>query len=411
MVQILHQSRSNSSIETPVCQSISEFYEMYTSDGRPRFSLKQTKPIDFEFSAPKTQTDAQLIAGIYEEIYQGSYPYPEMLDIEWLQKKFLDPNYIWGMIRVSQPVLGSGDFIGCFTIVLDYETMTGYWRGLMIRPKYQKKVSVKELSYSMIWTAVDQTQGKIAKWYCEARTAHNITQYLAYLIGGHTHGLLMNKDYFYHQKETDALMVTYTRDALYDLRNIATKIIPEAIAMYNHFRDIYGLNEVEADKTEYIVDSKKVQAVLQSISFFTENAGHGYQTILIHDTLVEDANPNEPQYLTGLYTPSVKNLEKIVLHVHDPATLQAFMTYLQTFIQIQEIEYFEIFVPAYDIMTQRILKDRGMQIMGYVPSWIRASNKKFDDAIIFGWSKFWPKRAAIQLLDEGQTLLNLISPP
>jgi hypothetical protein len=148
---------------------------------------------------------------VYEIIYEGTYPFPEMLDVNWIYLSFSDSNYIWGLYRIAQGYPEEGKPIGCFTYVLDFHKAIGYMRGLMIIPEYRSKINIKELVMGACRHVYEMTKNHIFKWYCESRTAYNKTQFFMTILGARTQGILLNKDYFYGIKESDALMVAYNK--------------------------------------------------------------------------------------------------------------------------------------------------------------------------------------------------------
>ena len=68
--------------------------------------------------------DAKEITEIYKELYDGTYPYKEMEDVEEVRKMILDPHVKW--IVYQDP---NYNIAGCITFVLDFENRRGYIRG------------------------------------------------------------------------------------------------------------------------------------------------------------------------------------------------------------------------------------------------------------------------------------------
>ncbi|KKM61265.1 hypothetical protein LCGC14_1533430 [marine sediment metagenome] len=68
--------------------------------------------------------DAKEITEIYKELYDGTYPYKEMEDVEEVRKMILDPHVKW--IIYQDP---NYNIAGWFTFVLDFENRRGYIRG------------------------------------------------------------------------------------------------------------------------------------------------------------------------------------------------------------------------------------------------------------------------------------------
>ena len=54
-----------------------------------------------------------------------------MLDPDYVYRSFSDPTYWWGFVTIED------DYVGCFTITIDYEHRTAYMRGLNNVPEYQ----------------------------------------------------------------------------------------------------------------------------------------------------------------------------------------------------------------------------------------------------------------------------------
>jgi len=78
--------------------------------------------------------DAEEIVDIYRELYEGSYPYREMEDVDEIRKMISDPTIQW--IIFQDPSL---NIAGCITFVFDFLNKRGYIRGFMLRKQYQGK--------------------------------------------------------------------------------------------------------------------------------------------------------------------------------------------------------------------------------------------------------------------------------
>jgi len=90
--------------------------------------------------------DAEEIVGVYRELYNGTYPYKEMEDVDEVRKMIQDPSIQW--IIFQDP---SFDIAGCITFVLDFDNKRGYIRGFMLKKKYQKQIDItKAMIGSMI---------------------------------------------------------------------------------------------------------------------------------------------------------------------------------------------------------------------------------------------------------------------
>jgi hypothetical protein len=100
-------------------------------------------------------------------------------------------------------------------------------------------------------------------------------------------------------------------------------------------------------------------------------------------------------------------LEVMVDHYHavSPDALLALIGYLSFYIQMNQIEYVEWQVAVSDLIAQRILKDWGFHIFGYLLAWEpKPTLDTFEDVVVFGWSKILPEISQIQLLPDGLAL-------
>ena len=195
---------SESNPQKLICADLDEFFAEFDETGVPRGTPHVVKPLEAEFLPPSTREEAEFVRHVFDVVYEGTYPFPEMLDPDSVYEKFFDPNYFWGIYRISKGYPGEGTPIGCFTQIIDVEHASGYMRGLLLLPEYQQQFNLREILMPMMWHFFEKTKDRIFKWYGESRTAHNKTQYFISIAGGKTHAILLNKDYFYHLKESDA---------------------------------------------------------------------------------------------------------------------------------------------------------------------------------------------------------------
>ncbi len=200
--------------------------------------------------------------------------------------------------------------------------------------------------------------------------------------------------------------VAYSREGLLSKRLPAQFLIPEVLPIYNHFRTLEELNPVMGAEFKIKINSEKMRAVLQRLEIATETDCHRYITISIKDP------ENIHNDLTGLYTPSVHNIEKVHYHADCPEALLALITYLSVFAKVEKIGYVEWQVTSSDLIAQRLLKDWGFQIFGYLPAWEpKATLKQFEDVVIFGWNECSPPlrtnsivKRWVQIISENITL-------
>lgn len=355
---------------------------------------------------PRTLEHAKIVVSIYQEIYQGTYPYLEMLDPDYLKESFSDPNCYWGIFRIDEGSPEAGTDVGCFTIVYDFKSRTAYFRGLNILPRFHKKVGARELSTSMCVRFLNTTMGKIDKWYMEARTAHSAVQYIARLAGCKAQALFLNKDYFLGKKESDCLQVAYWDHALETTRVIPEIILPEILPFYYRAQQLHNLpitERLEMNPIELDLDFHETFRVLTNSKLSAVRDKFGYVSISIED-------PKTCSFLTALHTESVKNIEKIKYKCSNVSILAGFYSLLKKYANGHEIEYIEWQLPVSDVFSCKFLFGQDFTILGYIPAWIPSKKQAdmFEDAVVLAWIPGETEIKNIQLLPEGQELLDLI---
>nr|WP_147664605.1 hypothetical protein [Candidatus Prometheoarchaeum syntrophicum]QEE17721.1 hypothetical protein DSAG12_03559 [Candidatus Prometheoarchaeum syntrophicum] len=392
------------------CKSVDEFYALYDEDGFMVGDPDRHRAYHVKIIRPTTMHHANIVVSLYKEIYQGTYPYLEMLDPTYVKESFADPKCYWGIFRIEQGSPEAGTDVGCFTIVNDFDTRTAYFRGLNVLPQFHKKVGVRELATSMCVHFLNATMGRIDKWYIEARTAHNKVQYISRLAGCKTQALLLNKDYFLGKKESDCLQVAYWDHALESRRVIPKSILPEILPFYYRAQQMHNLPH--AKRLEMIplqletedLDYHETFRILTKVKLSATRDKYGYVALSIKD-------PQTGSFLTALHTESVKNIEKIKYHCTDVSVLAGFYLLLKNYSLRQKVEYVEWQVPVSDVVACKFLFGQNFTIMGYIPAWIPSWERvlMFEDAVVFTWTSGDLAIENIKLLPEGEELLDLIT--
>jgi len=389
-----------------MCNSVDEFYALYDEDGFMFGDLDRHRDYHVKIIEPRTMQHAKIVVSIYQEIYQGTYPYLEMLDPNYVKDSFSDPNCYWGIFRIDEGSPEAGTDVGCFTIVYDFENRTAYFRGLNILPRYHKKVGARELSTAMCVRFLNATIGKIDKWYMEARTAHSAVQYIARLAGCKTQALFLNKDYFLRRKESDCLQVAYWDHALESTRIIPEFILPEILPFYyraQQMHDLPQINRLEMNPIQLDLHYNETFRIITKAKLSAIRDSYGYVSILLED-------PKTGSYLTALHTESVKNIEKIKYQCSDVSVLAGFYLLLNKYATDHNIEYIEWQVPVSDKISSKFLLGQNFKILGYVPAWIPSKEHTgmFEDAVVLACITEKLKIENIKLLPEGQELLDMI---
>lgn len=342
--------------------------------------------------------DAKEIVDIYLDIYKGSYPYKEMESVSEVRRMIQSNKYEWLIFMNTE-----GITVGCFTYQLDFENKRGYMRGFNLKPQYQGKIdAVKACVGSMIgvWSTYHD---RIGMWYCENRTAHSKSQYIAQVCGIKPIAFFPCKDVFLNKIESDLMQIVYKKETIREYRaKRIPQILPEVELCFNYSNIRYDLGEVQIKSPRIRLDLRKIIRLKHIIELDIRREQFGYEIFTITFNHLDS-------YFKCVYTPQVQNFEKIQYNVNSLEELFVFIMELKKIATEMGIRYFECFVSAYNPEHQQLFLDSGFLPRGYIPSWkYNKEINEFEDNIVFNYFK-GEIDENISLINEGWDLLKVLS--
>ncbi|MHA1583876.1 MAG: hypothetical protein ACTSWL_01355 [Promethearchaeota archaeon] len=388
-----------------ICNSLDELVAFYDENGRYFGSQQKKREVNVRTVRPSSLEDARSIVNIYDKVYEGMYPYVEMLDEQWVHTSFSNPNYFWGVFRIDEGEDNpeTGKIVGCFTLVSNFQTKTAYFRGLNVLPEYQRKVGVRELGFRLVALFFGEMGQKIDNWYAECLTVHPISQLLSRAGGSHCEAIFLNKDYCKGKKTSVAMMVGYW-DRILENRECPKYLLPEIMPFHNRACNIHGLRDI----TE-VIENSDIEVDIREVYRVTKNAKSIITKKRFNYYDIEFIDEDTGDYIKALYTPSVKNIEKITYQCSNESILMGLFMLLKNFAKENNVEYIEWQMRASDYVVIDFLLIHDFQVLGYVPAWIPAVNsEKFEDVVMMGWTHKIPDYDSIKTIEEGYSLLDLI---
>jgi hypothetical protein len=340
--------------------------------------------------------DAKELISICKEVYEGNYPYREMMDEETVESMLKSPNHHF--ILFKDPW---GTTMGCFRCALDFEHKKGYMGGFMLRKQYQKILDVVKAivgSYVWMWTTFSD---KILVWYCENRTAHSTSQYMTAVCGIKTVGILPNKDIFYEKVESDVIGVIYREKALTHFRTPELpRLIPSVVNVFLHAWQLYKLGKFTISIANLKLDLNKIRNSSAQLLRTESSVEFGYETITL-------SFKDSDSYFKILHTIHLHNLEKAEYQVKNAEEFYAFVEEIRVLMKEKHIRYCELFASAYTPSHQKVLERLGFTPRGYVPCWNHNQETGFfEDAVLFNY--YEGEIENMHLINEGLKLLKLI---
>ncbi len=341
--------------------------------------------------------DAEKIVEIYKELYDGTYPYKEMEDIQEVRKMIEDPTIQW--IVYQDP---SYNIVGCITFVLDFQNKRGYIRGFMLRKKYQGYIDITKAMVSSMLGMLHKYKDVIYVWYVENRTVHAKSQYSMQVCGIAPIGFYPNKDVFCGKIESDLMQILYDERALKNLRSTEVpQLIPQVEPCFQYSGERYGLSSYNIEIPQISLDKNIIRRLKKDLYREISQDKYGYETITFF-------LQNSDSYFKFLYTPQVQNFEKTTYKV---ASLEELYVFIQEFLQCKKelgVRYCEVFISAYKREHQQVFYNAGFKPRGYIPSWTYSNKKSvFRDSVLFSLYDGLVS-SDIQLIEQGYELVQTL---
>jgi hypothetical protein len=342
--------------------------------------------------------DALEITKIYRELYNNTYPYKEMEDVEEVRKMIEDPAIEW--IIFQDP---SFTIAGCITFVLDFNNRRGYIRGFMLRKKYQGYIDITKAMIGSMLGMLHKYKNLIFTWYVENRTVHSKSQYSMGVCGIAPIGFYPNKDVFLNQVESDLMQILYDEKALREYRSTKLPQILSCVEpCYEYSKKRYQLGEFQTISPEVMLNKQDMKSLKKSLIRHVSQDKYGYETIKF-------TFPDSNSCFEFLYTPQVQNFEKTQYKISSLEELSVFINEFKQCRKELGARYCEVFISAYEPAHQQLFYDAGLQPRGYIPSWQYNTREKcFEDSILFNIFD-GTITENIQLIDEAVELVNTLN--
>ncbi|TXT63110.1 MAG: hypothetical protein BAJALOKI3v1_430006 [Promethearchaeota archaeon] len=340
--------------------------------------------------------DANVIADIVKEDYEGTYPYKEMEDPEEIAKMIQRGNHKFFLF-----LDGSGKVMGSTCYVLDFKEKKGYVRSFVVRKDSLGLMDAKKAYVGSFLQVLKKYNGRILLWWGEARTADVKSQYINRLCSLRPIALMPNKDRFYNNIESDVLIISYNNNLFRRYRsNKKPRIIPCVFGPYSFSRKRYGLESPIIIKFQNKLNPKKLCKKTNKVIVQKKIDKFGYNH---YNLKMKDSS----SYLKFTYTPTVQNFEKTEYKVKNPFELTILIDKFKFLANKLNVRYSEVYVNGYNAIHQQIFYDNGFFPRGYIPAWrLNKENGFFEDYILF--NKYNEKINKINLIQEGRELLRFI---
>lgn len=351
-------------------------------------------------------SDTETVANLHRDVYRGHYPYHEMLDHEYLQENILNPEKgfvsLFGFHEREKEIIG-----GCGILNTDKETRTGYLRGLMVLPEYQEAINLKDLVCTAVKYGFKNYSEIADKWYVETRTAHTKAQFMMELFGCRPCAIFPNKDIFTGEtrRESDVLLTSYLNPTLYEMRNSEPILTPKLADLYEFIAKRHNLQDATFKQTnifdeQYSDVLKKAEKIRKKITITKEESKF--------NRINYELRTESGSSLKFMVTRTVECGEKAELDFKSYEDLIALLVKTDDLMKEEDIEYFELYFPAIDHVSQEIFLALNFSVFGYVPAWHQNAAGKLDDCIVFGKYKQNLDPDELCLTNAGYELLQVV---
>jgi RimJ/RimL family protein N-acetyltransferase len=349
-------------------------------------------------------SDALNISNLIKEVYNGTYPYKEMVDINKIIEMINDPNFYWLIYKLNE-----NELIGSLLIHIDSENRSGTAHGFTIKKQYQGNLNnFLKITIAAFYHIYNIHEKKVLIWYCEIRSAHSKAQYIGSILGFKPIAFLPLKDIFFNQKESDFLFVLYDNDTLKNQRSLSKpQIIKEVLKCYSFSSKKYILDIPIVKNPSIQYDKKKMREILKNLDLeksYDNFDNENYKIII----------KNSKSYIKFKHNNLIKSVEKTEFKVKNIEELYIFTKCIKKICKSQNIRYFECYLSAYNPIHQKVFLNAGFKPFGYIPA-LKYNKEKnnFEDQILFIRLQISTKKSInnnIKLTSETKELLNSILP-
>jgi len=341
--------------------------------------------------------EAKEIPDVFDDAYNGTYPYQEFTNVQEVREMINDPNFHWILFK-----LDNEEIVGCYGFHINLEGKYGTFHGFALKRKYQKHIDTLKIIIGCMYAIYSAYKDKIFVWSCEVRTAHSITQYMGSMCGLAPIAFFPNKDIFFNRIESTILTITYDEKALYKYHSKnKPKLIPKASYCYLYSKLKYNLEDVKYENPIIKLDSEKVQRLKKKFKKEIKPYKLSYEKITFSFN-------DSKSYFEFLFNPRVLNCERTQYKVSYLEELYVFIQKLKSFIKKKKVRYYEAFISAYEPHHQKLFQDAGFLPRGYVPSWrFNKERHVFEDFIVFNYFKGEVNN--VQIIPQSEPLLNTLN--
>jgi len=365
----------------------------------PKRSSSKAQKVILSVQIAKPE-EAQSISEIFKQVYQNTYPYKELENIQEIRKMIEDPDYNWLLFKI-----GGEKAIGCAGVKFTSSTKCIYLHGFAIKKEYQGMASLPKLILAAWVVLLTKYEKRALMCFGEARSAHSKSQSLSDYLGLKPIAFFPKKDIFFNREESEFLLILYDEHIFTKYRRKETpKIIPRALPCYYFARERYQLEFPElSEHLTLNFDHKKIQAIKQNLVYQegSDTLGNMQVTISIS---------NSDAYISFSHQPQVRIFEKINYRVSNKEQLFVFIAEVKKQMKKFKIRYLEVYASAYHPIHQAMLFNAGLKPFGYVPcfKYVKEENI-FEDQIVFIYYE-GKVNGNLRMISETENFLKTIKP-
>lgn len=314
-------------------------------------------------------SEARELMELYDVVYEGSYPYDEVRDLNWISEQMQVPENVQLTVVDRQ----TGRVAGASLFQLDLGQRTVYARGIMIHPDFAGYGCGSFLLGHAYQALIHDLNNWVHIYYTENRTAHIKSQKLGENAGMKPLGLLINKDLFFHERETDVLMGLFSRP-VFEQRRKFPQVIEPYFPIWEVIRKFYHLEHVDPINRVALEDPVKLNRPLNC-----HFGRHGYLHVTIPGMTARS-------YLKFKVNKTTKAAEETKFQVSSPGEFRALLESALNFLKKEGIEYFEVYVPAWHPEYQVAAHELGLVASGYFPGYRLANGERIDHLVLTWYS-------------------------
>lgn len=349
---------------------------MQTLNNLPHFRRKINISGEEFIIARARKRDIPEIQNLYNEVYEGKYTIPEIIQKKKMEKIIYDKNRLWVVaINKDKKICAS------YIFAIDFEKLIGKLYAAVVHPNFRGR-DIMPRMINATKRFLEKNNVYLDTVYATFRTVSLAPKKVLSDLGFISLGIFPNVHRL-DEEETHGLQAWFSENC-FETRKKPPFLIPEFLPIYDVIREQLSLEEA------FICEHKTDKPIKFNNIIHGERVKRSYKTQKAKNELLFSFFPfHEPNYCfeskkekirVYLYS-EIKDGHTCILGIYNKDKNIELKQILKAVIEAgysMRMDYIELLVSAYNIKEQRAAIDSGFLPCAYYPAFDLINNERID---------------------------------